>query len=155
MRLFKLGLISFLLFFLVLFLFSLLIPSRIRISKAVNLPQKTAQIWALVNDQQNWPQWHPAFQTEESRQKMKALNFERTMATDTLVLWQMKQEGKAPVLNGFHLHRFAGRDSVTLQWYMDFRPGWWPWQKFSSLLYEGTYGVMMEQGLTNIKKVLN
>jgi hypothetical protein len=154
-RIFKLGLISFLLLFIVLFLFSLLIPSRIRISKAVNLPQKNAQIWSLVSEHQNWPQWHPAFQTEEGRGQMKGLEFKRTSLTDSLVLWQMQQPGKPPVVNGFQLHRFPGQDSVTLQWYMDFRPGWWPWQKFSSLLYEGTYGVMMEQGLTNIKTALN
>jgi len=36
---------------------------------------------------------------------------------------------------------------------MDFQLQWYPWQKCGSLLYEGTYGRMMEQGLQNIKKL--
>lgn len=38
---------------------------------------------------------------------------------------------------------------------MDFHLSWYPWQKFGSLLYESTYGAMMEKGLTNIKTLTN
>jgi hypothetical protein len=34
---------------------------------------------------------------------------------------------------------------------MDFRLRWYPWQKFGSLLYEDTYGTMMQQGLQKLK----
>jgi hypothetical protein len=37
---------------------------------------------------------------------------------------------------------------------MDFRLSWYPWEKFSSLFYEKTYGTMMETGLLNFKKRL-
>jgi hypothetical protein len=37
---------------------------------------------------------------------------------------------------------------------MDFQLAWYPWQKFSSLFYERTYGAMMERGLANFKKQL-
>jgi hypothetical protein len=37
---------------------------------------------------------------------------------------------------------------------MDFRLSWYPWEKFSSLFYEKTYGAMMERGLNDLKKRL-
>jgi hypothetical protein len=36
---------------------------------------------------------------------------------------------------------------------MDFQLGWYPWQKFSSLFYENTYGNMMQDGLARLKSV--
>jgi hypothetical protein len=36
---------------------------------------------------------------------------------------------------------------------MDFRLRWYPWEKFSSLLFEKSYGLTMEKGLNNIKKL--
>ncbi|HVE60520.1 MAG TPA: hypothetical protein VNA26_01785 [Chitinophagaceae bacterium] len=36
---------------------------------------------------------------------------------------------------------------------MDFHLKWYPWQKFSSLLYEERYGTMMQNGLTNLKEI--
>jgi hypothetical protein len=37
---------------------------------------------------------------------------------------------------------------------MDFRLRWYPWEKFSSLLLEKRYGPMLENGLDNLKKLM-
>jgi hypothetical protein len=37
---------------------------------------------------------------------------------------------------------------------MDFHLRWYPWEKFASLLFEQSYGPKMEQGLGNIKKMV-
>ena len=68
------------------------------------------------------------------------------------VIFSQQQSNKKPVINGFQTYTYAGSDSLTLQWYMDIRLGWFPWQKFSSLFFESTYGTMMEQGLGNLKQ---
>jgi hypothetical protein len=154
-RLIKLALISFLFLFGVITVISLLIPSRIRISKAINLPNQKDSVHALVSNQTRWPEWHPAFTTEQGRASTRSLQFRLQKNTDSLVVWQMIQPGKRPVDNGFQVYTYPASDSLTLQWYMDFRLPWYPWQKFGSLFYEGTYGVMMEQGLANIKAGLN
>jgi len=61
------------------------------------------------------------------------------------------EKGK-PVISGFKTIRHPG-DSLTLQWYMDFKLKWYPWEKFRSLFYENIYGVQMEQGLHNLKEL--
>jgi len=64
---------------------------------------------------------------------------------------RLQQLGKPEVINGWKIYRYSNMDSLTLQWYMDFHLKWYPWKKFGSLFFENTYGVMMEQGLNNVK----
>jgi hypothetical protein len=148
MRIIKLAIISFVFFFGLLFLMSLLVPSRVRISKAINLAPTDSTVLNLVRNEAAWGRWHPAFENRlhAGQQLTKVTD------TDTLVAFDIAGRGPHPVRNSWELHRFGSRDSVTLQWYMDFRLSYLPWHKFSSLFYEGTYGKMMELGLNNIKR---
>ena len=82
---------------------------------------------------------------------MKTIAITMQSQSDSEVVVQMQQGNKPPVISGWKFHEFPNADSLTLQWYMDFRLKWYPWQKFGSLFYENTYGRMMEEGLTNLK----
>lgn len=151
MRLIKLAFLSLIIFFAIITAMSLLIPSQVRISRAINLANADSLLF-LIDDQDQWPRWHPAFRVQNAGElQQHKISISPLMKTDSLIVMQWKQAGKAPVLNGWRIHRFNPSDSVTLQWYMDFRLRWYPWQKFSSLFYEKTYGTFMEQGLQNIK----
>lgn len=151
MRLIKLALLSFIFLFGIATAVSLLIPSRVRISKAINL-RSVAPAFALINDTSRWRQWHPAFMNDSLQQHFP-ITITRTAASDSAIIMQLRQGDKPAIANGWLQHTYPGTDSVTLQWYMDFQLKWYPWQKFSSLFYENTYGVMMEQGLSNIKRI--
>ena len=45
-------------------------------------------------------------------------------------------------------------NSVTIQWYMDFHLRWYPWEKFSSFMFERIYHPQLQQGLDNLKRFL-
>lgn len=156
MRLLKLAFLSFVVFFGIITAMSLLIPSHIRISKAVNISSDLDSVFYLVINQAQWPRWHPAFQLQniDSLLHKNKITIIPVLKRDSLITVNWQQSGKKPVANSWQLHRFAKSDSVVLQWYMDFRLEWYPWQKFSSLFYEKTYGTMMEQGLQNIKNIV-
>lgn len=151
MRIIKLALISFVVIFGIITLISLLFPSHIRISKATNLPNKKEKILSLL---QNEKAWHPAYADSASALKMDLLQRKIIAQTDSTLITELKQEGRKAVISGLQLYGGAAADSLTLQWYMDFQLSWYPWQKFSSLFYERTYGTMMERGLANFKKQL-
>ena len=155
MRLVKLAVLSLVVLFCVLTAMSLLIPSHVRISRAINLHASAEGIFHLIDNPDQWPQWYPAFQKQNATALLQQhqVHITTMMKTDTLRTMRWQQAGKRPVINGWHLHRFTAPDSATLQWYMDFQLSWYPWQKFSSLFYEKTYGTMMEQGLQNIKRL--
>jgi hypothetical protein len=108
----------------------------------------------MIRDTAQWHQWHPGFQTLGVGATLSAnkLSLTPIALSDTLVVMDLQQKGKHPVRNSWQLYSYASADSVTVQWYMDFTLKWYPWQKFSSLFYEGTYGQMMQKGLDNLKK---
>ncbi|MBD0288488.1 MAG: hypothetical protein ICV79_24140, partial [Flavisolibacter sp.] len=137
-------------FFLLLTCTSLLIPSHIRISKAIDIMGNKDSILLLIENRESWPEWHPAFQQKDASIQ-KDVTIQPIVQNDSVVQMQVKKGNNPPIINGWQIYSFPATDSLTLQWYMDFHLSWYPWQKFSSLLYEKTYGVMMERGLQNIK----
>ena len=153
MRLIKLALLSIIFIFLLGTGISLLIPSHIRISKAINLVAPKDSIFALVVNRERWKEWHPAFMPDRMRPGFPDIHMEITRHTADEVVMNLQQGNKEPVVNGWKIYEHASVDSLTLQWYMDFHLKWYPWKKFSSLFFENTYGVLMEQGLSHIKKI--
>ena len=65
----------------------------------------------------------------------------------------MQKKGFRPIVTGWNAITHQSTDSTTVQWYIDFQLRWYPWEKFSSLLFEKNYGVRMEEGLSNLKKL--
>jgi hypothetical protein len=150
-RLLKLGLISVVFLFIVVTAISLLIPSHIRISKAINIQAEDREVFSLISDTAQWKQWHPAFLLSDSMPQFPAIHILQKSQNDSEIVMHLQQAGKPTVINGWKIYKHDTVDSLTLQWYMDFRLKWYPWQKFGSLFYENTYGVMMQQGLENMK----
>lgn len=149
MRIIKLGLISFVFIFIIVTLISLLIPSHIRISRATNLPNRRDSIFALLKAESAW---HPAYLDSTASAEMKGLTKSLAEQNDSTLVYRLQQKGRVSVLSGWQVYGPPTADSATLQWRMDFDLGMWPWQKFSSLFFEHTYGAMMERGLANLKK---
>jgi hypothetical protein len=152
-RLVKLALISIVLLFVVITAISFLIPSHIRISKAINIHGDKDSILGLIDDTANWKRWHPAFIPNDSARNFPSVNIVQKFQNDSEVVMHLQQAGKPEVVNGWKLYEHPQVDSLTLQWYMDFHLKWYPWRKFGALFYENTYGVMMQEGLDNIKQL--
>lgn len=151
MRAIKLALLSVVFLFLIVTAISLLIPSNIRISKAINIHWQKDSIFKLVGDTSNWKQWHPAFIAGASAPKFPTIQIVSRSQSDSEIVMHLQQPNKPKVINGWKIYTHQQVDSLTLQWYMDFHLQWYPWKKFGSLFFENTYGMMMEQGLENIK----
>lgn len=163
-----------LLFFSVLFLFllvtaiSLLIPFHVRISRATNVSGTPTEVWQQVDDMGAWKNWNPFFSglspdkisySDTINGKPRIMKVSGTsiewkeMKTDEHIAI-MQKPGYRSILNGWKCISHVGTDSTTVQWYMDFHLRWYPWEKFASLLFEQSYGSKMEQGLGNIKKMV-
>ncbi len=159
----KLGFISLIVFALIITGFSLFIPSHIRISKAVDINASKDSVWQQVNDAANWKNWVPGGDTATSYitdNKITGISIGGeqalviTEANDSAVLAKNVGPGSKRGTSGWNIYDGSTPNTVTIQWYMDFRLRWYPWEKFSSLLLEKRYGPMMEQGLDKLKKLL-
>ena len=162
MRLIKLAIISFTILFLLVTVISLFIPSNIRISKATNIGADDTLAFANINNLTNWKNWHPALQgipeneirvLNDSGIKVKGTTIVITQKKNDEFVTKMVADEGQPVVSGFKTISHQQGDSATLQWYMDFKLRWYPWEKFRSLFYEDIYGVQMEQGLNNLKEL--
>lgn len=85
MRVIKLGIISIIVFSILLLLFSLLIPSTVRISRAVNIDAPRASIAPLVEDPKNWVKWSE-LNVSDSKKVQGKFHFEES-AGITVVQW--------------------------------------------------------------------
>ncbi|HET9745307.1 MAG TPA: hypothetical protein VFP97_06330 [Chitinophagaceae bacterium] len=162
MRLIKLAILSIITLFLLITLISLFIPSNIRISKATNIAAGDVVIDTNIKKLSNWKNWHPALKGV-SENEIRVLNDSSIVVKGTTIVIternnnelvaKMAANDGRPVVTGFKTISHQQGDSATLQWFMDFKLRWYPWEKFRSLFYENIYGVQMEQGLSNLKEL--
>ena len=153
MRFIKLGLISIVLLFIMATLFSLVIPSRVRISKAIDIQGDVPAIMAHIKDTSAWKSWHPAFIPNDSFYTSASTSIINGPSSDSSITMRVGWAGRENIVNGWNFYTYQQSNIVTVQWYMDFDLGWYPWKKFGSLFFEDTYGAMMEKGLRNLKRL--
>lgn len=163
MGIIKLGVISLIFFAFLITGISFFFPSHIYISRAAEIRVERDSVLVKLNNPANWKQWYPGADTAEIIIKEgKAIGF-NTGELQGLVIVNSTDSSVATANTGFAAKKansgwniFDGSipNSVTVQWYMDIRLHWYPWEKFSSILLEKRYGPMMEQGLDKLKKLL-
>ncbi len=164
MRLIKLALLSFIFLFLLVTGISLFIPSSVMISKAVNMHAEPDSVYLEISNIRHWKKWHPALKgladdefifMADSSMKVKN-DFIKIIQRDKAeVLAEFRNEKGRPLLSGMKIITHGSNtDSLTVQWYMVFKLRWYPWEKFRSLIYENIYGIQMEQGLANLKQLI-
>ena len=140
MRLFKLFLISLLVFFVFLTAVGLLFPSTVRVSRAVDLPgqQKAALIRMISN---------PVLQTcwRDTTGRLQGFS----PLNDSTLVWIDRSDLSVRWI-------FHGKDgAITLQALATAQLSWQPWERFKSLLMEPRYGPWMEANLTAFKRCLD
>ena len=146
MRIIKLGIISLIVFSILITLISLFFPSRVRISKAIDITGDKKRIILLLKDTGNWKSWYPGADSSVKLLPVTAL-------TDSSVVAEGILQNGRKVTTGWNIYEAALPSTVTVQWYMDFRLQWYPWEKFSGLLLEKRFGPLMEKGLENLKSL--
>ena len=160
MRLVKLGIISVVGLFLVIFLLSLLLPSSMRVSRAITINAPVDSVLKYIGDLRQWPYWN-AF---VSKEKLNNGIFSDTSFSSS----EIKISIKKPVQPGRIETSWqrTGQDAlnseigflqtdrgIIVQWYFDFTVKWYPWEKFGSIVFDKELGPPMENSLEQLKKI--
>lgn len=162
MRYIKLILISAVVFFTMACIVSFFIPSRIRVFRMTSLANDRDTVLNQVRDLSQWKKWYPGFENErlsgeviENGRVVRAVAGDVVLtvneSTDSSVVVAM-QTGSRPVICGWQINKDERNDSLALQGYMDFELKWYPWEKFSSLMLDKSYGDLISRGLYDLKK---
>ncbi|MCW3116765.1 MAG: hypothetical protein JWM28_847 [Chitinophagaceae bacterium] len=165
MKIIRFGLISLLSLFAIITAISLFIPSQVRISRAINMNAEAGTVLNEISDLNKWKNWYPGFDTLTiTPVTLKDGNLTEARVSSTLasivitekkadeVIAQFNSGSNRSVTSGWKVITYNSSDSLTVQWYLDFRLRWYPWEKFLSITYDKMYGGQMELGLNNLKK---
>lgn len=159
MQLIKLAIISFVVFFLLITGISMFFPSHVRISRATDIAASIDSVHTRISQPLYWKSWYPGADTlslYEADGVIKGIRMPGNQVlmitgfNDSTVTAANSTSDKERATMGWNLIRNNG-GTMTVQWYMDFKLRWYPWEKFSSLLLEKRYGPVMEQGLAKLK----
>lgn len=163
MQVIKLGIISLVVFFLLVTGISLFIPSHIRISKAIDIAANKDKALQQVGNAENWKNWFPGADTMQQLLVEGKVEGIITKGQHGIII-DYRSDSLITAINagpvareggmGWNIIQNGNQPVVTVQWYMDFYFSWYPWEKFSSLLLEKRYGVLMDQGLEKLKNEL-
>lgn len=153
MRLLRFAVISIVILFGVVTGISLLIPSNIQLTKVITIRAGKDTVFSLIKNKDQWPRWHPSFLNGERMDMLSKISVNNISEKDSVLSATWEQEGKKPLNMQWQMHG-VNFGSATLQWRINFHLSWYPWEKMGSLFYENNYGLMMEQGLVNIKNEL-
>ena len=162
MKLIKLVLISAVVLFVLITALSLLLPSHVRISRAININGSRELIQPYIGDLREWKKWNRFVIIADSMKEIEVLLSERVQAkklqvslirndADTIeAIW--RQPGGKASIGGFAL--LPGEHYTVVQWYFDFYLDWYPWQKFQSIIYDKQLGIPMENSLQQLKQII-
>ena len=162
MKFIKLAILSFVFLFLLLTAFSLFIPSQVQLSKALKMNTQPDSLWHVVDDFRTWGLWNTLF----PGLSMETPEFTGTgMKTmDAEVEWESRQPelhvslikrgNRKPIRSGWKIVNDGLTGSINVQWYIEIKLRWYPWEKFAGMLYEKSYGDKLMEGLINLKSIL-
>jgi Polyketide cyclase / dehydrase and lipid transport len=167
MRIVKLFLIGVIVLFLVSTCLSLLFPSHMRVSRGVNVAVSRAKVYAVVTDLATWDRWNSFIKGTPLTGKSvstPSAGKGAVLRSDQLVITEGEPEpGNVPFdwnqmrgrrfQGGFNLLQFRP-DSLTVQYWFDFRFRWYPWEKLGIFVYDRQWGPVLQESLDTLKLYL-
>jgi hypothetical protein len=163
MKYLKLALISFVVFAVIVTFISFFFPSHVRISKALDIHVTKDSLLAVLGDPARWKSWYPGADTFRLMPGNKTAFYrvneegavlEISKWSDSAIVLSTSGPGVKDMNSGWNIYEASIPNTQTIQWYMDFRLKWYPWEKFSSITFEKRYGPLLEQALEKLKRVL-
>jgi len=157
MRFLKLGLISIVAIFCVMLFFSILMPSMVLVSRAVDISAPVDSIKYRVSDLKQWTNWINGMQSKTVSIKsareaqLGASTVTINTITDTTVVTGWTSSTKSFQLSTIRFITRPNSTITTVQWQFEQHLNWYPWEKFGSFMNDKILGPMMEQNLLNLK----
>jgi hypothetical protein len=117
-----------------------------------------------ISNAANWKSWYPGADSSKffyEAGSIKGLILDEHKKQYIIITGKTQDEVTAEFVlpnkkipTGWLVASGSGANSVTIQWYMDFHLRWYPWEKFSSFMFERVYHPQLQQGLDNLKRFL-
>lgn len=160
MKLLKLGLISVVILFFLATIMGSLLPSKVLVSRAVNIKAPLDSVRVEIEDIRKWSNWVEGMndpsvniQSSVSAQigKSEVTIAEKNDSTVTST-W-ITAKGK-PQISTMRVI-YQPQQAVTIvQWQFEQSIGWLPWERLGSIMNDKIMGPMMEKNLDRLKQLI-
>ncbi|MEP7110676.1 MAG: hypothetical protein ABI760_21970 [Ferruginibacter sp.] len=170
MRLFKAFLTGITGLFIIITLFSLLIPFNVKVSRVVLINStNSAEIYSQIANFDNWKNWHPVFTIDSGSiywyppvkvgkvpicrivHRGKAVIIKLLSADSTSIKFLLQAEGENDIENDIVITPLISRRAVSVEWKAITRLHWYPWEKFYGIFIDKLTGPGYEDALNGLK----
>ena len=168
-RLLKAFTVGIICLFIVITLFSLVIPSNIKVSRLTVINNTTpAAVYEQISNLKNWKNWHPVFKNDSAivtfTDPLKnacdisyngttthvAITSLSAQQIDLVLLSKKQNDIKVEI----RLSNLPGQQSVQVEWKAITKLNWYPWEKFFGIFLDKLSGPGYEAALTGLKDFL-
>lgn len=157
--------------FVMITLFSLLMPSRVVTTKAIVIHAPKEQIINAISNLENWKLWNPVFLAHSSQGTVsttptgaaqeiswqsndKNYCFAITERFEAGLRLTLTAAGEKPTEHNIVVLPLPEIGNCQVEWTALSKLGWWPWQKFAGIFESQVTGPGYEQALQSLKKYL-
>jgi hypothetical protein len=168
MRLFKGFFIVLAGLFIFITIFSLFIPSKLMVTRAVVINAKADKVFNEISNLKNWKNWQPVFRNDSAiikfdtdvngvsnacawESKGKKNKIIITDKKDNKITASLIREGENEVFNTISVLPLADSNQVQAEWNVLIKFKWYPWEKFYGIFIEKITGQGYEDALNSLK----
>ena len=164
-KLLKLGLISWVVLFIVVTGIGLLFPGYIRVSRTVNVNAAADSVRLYVNDLSKLKLWIEggdsavfvvlSRETKGAGAKIKMGSYEVSLISSTKdsVNAYWKGDHSNPMTSTFLILADTTKHASVVSWTFTQHIPWYPWERLSSMMNDKILGTPMDLSLSNLKKL--
>ncbi len=159
MRQVKVIVLSTLILFSLILLFSLMIPSHSKVSRAINVVGKKDVLLNELNQLQNWKNWHPLLKNKklDSTLNNNEINinnakFKISSTTDSSINFIAKNKEGEEMTSTILILDF--KDSCIVNWFSTIDVNWYPWEKFRTIFFDNILGPTLDSSLVSFKNYM-
>jgi hypothetical protein len=160
MKLVKLGLISLIVLGIIITLMGLLFPSTVLVSRAVDIKAPLDSIQNRVSTMNQWTLWIAGMKDSsvkiisDTDAQLDKTKVQINQVTDSTVVSTWTSQNGQQQISTIRIIGNGTQDYVVVQWQFVQQLGWYPWDRFGSMMNDKIMGTMMEQNLQSLKKSL-
>lgn len=157
--------------FIVITLFSLLMPSKVMTVKTVVIHSKPENVFVEIADLGKWKHWHPLFTQDSSLIKIsipssgvnataewtstgKQNKIQITEVLTDQLKTSLSRSGENDINNIISVTALNDSNNVQVEWRVITKLKWYPWEKFSGIFVEKMTGPGYETALNNLKELI-
>jgi hypothetical protein len=160
MKLLKLGLISLVILFLLATIMGIALPSKVLVSRAVNISAPVDSVLAQIKDILQWPNWVEGMNDPSVRiESAVSAHIGKSEVTiienndSTVVSTWITAKGK-PQISTIRVIYQPQQNVTIVQWQFEQSIGWLPWERLGSMMNDKIMGPMMEKNLDQLKQLI-